>query len=388
MVEEHLRDHGSRSVCIREVQKTLAQSSKRLIEDKIIEMGVGSKFEVQRDQIITPGGGLIVFQGMQDHNAESIKSLEKFKRAWIEEAQTLSQRSLTLLRPTIRAEGSEIWAAWNPRRKTDAIDEFLRQSETPGSIVVKANWRDNPYFPDVLEKERTLDLKRYPDRYEHIWEGDYAKALEGAYYARHLADAKAHGRICRLAPDPLLTVRAYFDIGGAGARADAMSIWIVQFVGREIRVLDYIEGQGQVLSYYVNELRARGWGKVECVLPHDGLNTNNITGKRYADHLRDAEFSVRSIPNQGQGAAMMRIEAARRLFPIIVFNEATTEAGREALGYYHERKDEDRGIGLGPDHDWSSHAADAFGMMCIDYTAPSLDDEEKAVTYGPGGWMS
>lgn len=388
MVEEHLRDHGSRSVCIREVQKTLAQSSKRLIEDKIIEMGVGSKFEVQRDQIITPGGGLIVFQGMQDHNAESIKSLEKFKRAWIEEAQTLSQRSLTLLRPTIRAEGSEIWAAWNPRRKTDAIDEFLRQSETPGAIVVKANWRDNPYFPDVLEKERTLDLKRYPDRYEHIWEGDYAKALEGAYYARHLADAKAHGRICRLAPDPLLTVRAYFDIGGAGARADAMSIWIVQFVGREIRVLDYIEGQGQVLAYYVNELRARGWGKVECVLPHDGLNTNNITGKRYADHLRDAEFSVRSIPNQGQGAAMMRIEAARRLFPIIVFNEATTEAGREALGYYHERKDEDRGIGLGPDHDWSSHAADAFGMMCIDYTAPSLDDEEKAVTYGPGGWMS
>ena len=191
MVEEHIRDPGSRSVCIREVQKTLAQSSKKLIEDKIVSLGVGHLFEVQRDQIIAPGGGLIVFQGMQDHNAESIKSLEKFKRAWVEEAQTLSERSLTLLRPTIRAEGSEIWASWNPRRKSDAIDKFLRQDTATGAIVVKANWRDNPYFPSVLEAERQLDLEKYPDRYEHIWEGGYAQALEGAYYAKHLAKAKA-----------------------------------------------------------------------------------------------------------------------------------------------------------------------------------------------------
>jgi len=371
MVEEHIRDPGSRSVCIREVQKTLAQSSKKLIEDKIVSLGVGHLFEVQRDQIIAPGGGLIVFQGMQDHNAESIKSLEKFKRAWVEEAQTLSERSLTLLRPTIRAEGSEIWASWNPRRKSDAIDKFLRQDTATGAIVVKANWRDNPYFPSVLEAERQLDLEKYPDRYEHIWEGGYAQALEGAYYAKHLAKAKAEGRIGRVAQDPLLSVRAYWDIGGAGARADAMAIWIVQFVEKEIRVLDYIEGQGQVLGYYVGELRARGWGSANCVLPHDGTNTNNITGKRYEDHLRDAGFDVRVIPNQGSGAAAQRIEAARRWFPRVWFNEAPTEPGREALGYYHEKRDEERNIGLGPEHDWSSHAADAYGLMCCDYAEPS-----------------
>ena len=126
-----------------------------------------------------------------------------------------------------------------------------------------------------------------------------------------------------------------------------------------------------MLAYYVAELRKRGWANAQCVLPHDGINTNNITGKRYKDHLVEAGFEdVRVIPNQGAGAAMMRIEAARRLFPRILFNEAKTEAGREALGYYHEKRDEERNIGLGPEHDWSSNGADAFGLMAIDYDEP------------------
>jgi phage terminase large subunit len=354
------------------VQKTLAQSSKRLIENKIAELGLGAHFDVQADKIITPGGGLIIFQGMQDHTAESIKSLEGYRLAWIEEAQTLSARSLSLLRPTIRQEGSELWASWNPRRKSDAIDDFLRAKKPPGSIVVKANWRDNPWFPSVLEEERKLDLQLYPDRYDHIWEGDYAKAFEGAYFAKGLAEARAQGRIGKIAADPLLPLRAFWDIGGAGAEADALTIWIVQWVGQEIRVLDYIEGVGQVLAYYVNEMRHRGYENAICYLPHDGVNTNNITGKQYKDHLAEAGFKVQPpIPNQGRGAAMMRIEAVRRIFPKLWFNDATTEAGRDALGYYHERKDENRNVGLGPEHDWSSHAADAFGLMAICYEEPS-----------------
>lgn len=355
LVERCLLEPGMLAVGIREVQKTLAQSSKRLIESKIESLGVGRKFRVWNDKIETPGDGLIIFQGMQDHTAESIKSLEGYKIAWVEEAQTLSTRSLTLLRPTIRVPKSELWFSWNPRRKVDAVDDFLRAKRPEGAVVVEANWRDNPWFPDVLEKERQTDLAMYPERYEHIWEGDYAKAFEGAYFAKGLALAKQQGRIGRVAADPLLPLRAYWDLGGAGATADAMAIWIVQFVGQEIRVLDYIEGVGQVLAYYVSELRARGYDRIHCVLPHDGVNSNVITGKRYEDHLRDAGFSATVVPNQGRGAAMMRIEAVRRLFPKIWFNEATTEAGRDALGYYHERKDEERNVGLGPDHDWSSH---------------------------------
>lgn len=167
LVEECLARPGMLAVCIREVQKTLAQSSKRLIEDKIAALKLGPRFRVFSDRIQAPGDGLIIFQGMQDHTAESIKSLEGYQRAWIEEAQTLSDRSLTLLRPTIRAKGSEIWASWDARRKSDAIDDFLRGRKPPGAAVVKANWRDNPFFPAVLEEERKLDLALYPDRYEH-----------------------------------------------------------------------------------------------------------------------------------------------------------------------------------------------------------------------------
>jgi phage terminase large subunit len=241
------------------------------------------------------------------------------------------------------------------------------------AVVVKANWRDNPWFPAVLEEERRLDLEIYPERYRHIWEGDYASAFEGAYFAKALELARQEGRIGHVAVDPVLTVKAFFDIGGAGHSSDAMAIWIAQFVGREIRLLDYIEGVGQAAWYYAHELRRRGWKDVIVYLPHDGVATNNITGKRYIDHWTEAGFECGTpIKNTGAGAAMMRIEAARRVFPRCWFNGSTTEAGRDALGYYHERQDEKRSIGLGPEHDWSSHAADAFGYMAIAYEEPPV----------------
>ena len=376
MVEECLRVPGTLAVCIREVQKSLMQSSKRLIEDKIRSLGVGDKFQVLFDRIVTPGDGLITFQGMQDATAESIKSLEGFRIAWVEEAQTLSARSLSLLRPTIRVDGSQIWASWNPRRKKDAIDEFLRVKKPENSIVIQANWRDNPWFTDTLDEERRLDLDLYPERYGHIWEGEYAKAFEGAYFAKQLEQARQQKRICKVPVDPILPVRAFFDIGGAGAKSDAMSIWLVQFVGREIRVLDYIEGLGQPLAYYATELRKRGWTDAIICLPHDGVATNNISGKRYVDHWAEAGFETDTpIRNTGPGAATMRIEAARRIFPRCWFNEDTTESGRDALGYYHERRDESRNVGLGPEHDWSSHAADSFGYMSLSYEEPPVKSE-------------
>jgi phage terminase large subunit len=372
LVEECLRVPGTRAVCIREVQKTLAQSSKRLIESKIEDLGVSKQFEILKDQIKTPGDGLIIFNGMQDHTAESIKSLEGFRIAWAEEAQTLSARSLSLLRPTIRADGSEIWASWNPRRKSDAIDDFLRGKKPTGSIVINANWKDNPWFPKELEAERLLDLELYPDRYDHIWDGGYAKAFEGAYFAALLAQAKQQGRIGHVAADPLLPIRTFHDLGGSGATADAYTIWAVQWVGQEIRVLNYYESVGQVLASHVAWMRKNGYDDALVYLPHDGVNENNITGKKYEDHWREAGFKVEPpIKNQGRGAAAMRVEAVRRLGPKLWFNEETTEAGRDALGYYHERKDEARNVGLGPEHDWSSHGADSFGLMAVAYEEPS-----------------
>ena len=234
LVETCQAERGTLAVCIREAQRTLAHSSKRLIESKVAALGLGHGFKVFNDKIETPGDGLIIFRGMQDHTADSIKSLEGFRIAWVDEAQSLSARSLALLRPTIRAAGSELWASWNPRRKSDAIDDFLRARKAEGAIVVNANWRDNPWFPAVLDEERRLDLKLYPDRYDHIWEGDYVRAFEGAYFAQVLNEARAEARIGRVSADPLLPLRAFIDIGGAGASADAFTIWIVQWVGTEI----------------------------------------------------------------------------------------------------------------------------------------------------------
>lgn len=370
LIENSLYERGLLSVCIREVQKSLKQSSKRLLEAKLKDLGLGERdgFKVFNEIIQTPGDGLIAFQGMQDHTAESIKSLEGFKRAWLEEAQTISATSLNLLRPTIRAPGSEIWASWNARRKTDPVDYMFRGPETPtGAVVVQANWGDNPWFTSELEQERLDCLRMQPDQYDHIWEGGYVTVAAGAYFAKGLADAKAEGRIGRVAADPLMTLRAYWDIGGTGAKADACAIWIVQFIGQEVRVLDYYEQVGQPLAAHVEWMRSAGHGKAQCILPHDGAANDKVYQVSYESSLRAAEFDVRVVPNMGAGAANRRIEAVRRLFPQIWFNADKTESGRDALGWYHEKRDEARGVGLGPDHDWSSHAADAFGLMAVDH---------------------
>lgn len=193
---------GTRIVCVREVQKSLKESVKRLVEDKIEALGVGSRFDVQNDQIKTPGGGVILFQGMQDHTAESIKSLEGFDVAYVEEAQTMTARSLEFLRPTIRKPRSELWFSWNPRHASDPVDALLRGPDPPpGSVVVKANYRDNPFFPDVLEEERAFDEQHLPARYGHIWLGEYEPAAVGAIWDRltiHQNRREAAPRLTRI----------------------------------------------------------------------------------------------------------------------------------------------------------------------------------------------
>jgi phage terminase large subunit len=361
---------GMRAVCIREVQKDLAQSSKLLIESKIREHGLGEVdgFKVYRDQITTPKDGLIIFKGMNDYTSDSIKSLEGFKRAWWEEAQTATLHSLNLLRPTLRAEGAERWFSWNPRRKTDPVDQMLRGQELPtGSVIVRANWRDNPWFTTDLAQERKDCLRQQPDQYEHIWEGAYVSVIDGAYYAAALTAARRAGRIGRVAADQLLSYHAFFDIGGTGARADAVAIWVFQFVGREIRCLNYYEAVGQPLATHLNWLRDNEYLPKRCQiwLPHDGANNEKVYDISYESAIRAAGYQVTVVPNQGKGAAKQRIEAGRRHFPSIWFNEQTCQGGLEALGWYHEKKDEERQMGLGPEHDWSSHGSDAFGLACI-----------------------
>lgn len=391
-VEDALRfpgdaGEGLRLLCVREIQKSLQQSAKKLLETKIAAMGLGESdgFKVFKDVIQLPGDGIAIFQGMQDHTAESVKSLEGFHRAWAEEAQTMTQHSLNLLRPTIRWENldkglaSELWFSWNPRRKLDAVDRMLRQGSPTDSVCVRSNWSDNPWFPNVLNQERLDCLRDNPDQYDHIWEGGYVTIVEGAYFAKHLKAAEKEGRIGRVGADPLMQNRIFCDLGGTGAKADAFSMWAGQFINREIRVLDYYEAQGQDLATHINWLKSKGYmpHNTTIYLPHDGSTNDRIYDVSFESAFTDAGYAVIVIPNQGKGAASARVEAGRRLFPIIWFDKAKCQGGLDALGWYHEKKDEKRDIGLGPDHDWSSHGADAFGLMCVAYEEPRQKRKAK-----------
>ena len=219
VIEAHVMDQKRRTVCVREIQKSLAQSVKRLLEIKIEQMGVQSYFEVQESQIKSRyGDGLIIFQGMQNHTADSIKSLESYSCAWVEEAQSLSQRSLDLLRPTIRNPGSELWFTWNPRHDSDPVDALLRGDKLPpDSIVAEVNYRDNPWFPDVLKAEMEYDRGRDPDKYKHVWLGSYVASSEARVFTNwRIEDFEApadathrFGADWGFAVDPTVLVRCH-----------------------------------------------------------------------------------------------------------------------------------------------------------------------------------
>lgn len=390
-------------LCARQFMNSLDDSSleevKRAIQDDPVLSAywiVGEKYVKSRD-----GNVWYAFAGL-DRNIASVKSKGRILLCWVDEAEPVTENAWNTLIPTLREEGddwnAELWVTWNPGRKTAAVERF-RGSKDPLIKVVELNWRDNPKFPAKLERERQRDLEERPDQYPHIWDGAHATALAGAYYAQLLAKAKEEGRICPVPVDPLMTLRAYWDIGGTGAKADACAIWIVQFVGLQVRVLRYYEAVGQPLATHVTWLRRNGFEQAACVLPHDGAAHDKVYSVSYEGELRKAGFDVRVVPNMGAGAAMTRIEALRRIGTSLVFNNAqvrdatkgedspemdATEAGRDALGWYAEKRDDKRNIGLGPNHDWSSHGADAAGLMAVDYLAIDHGAPAKAIKFRSG----
>lgn len=182
MIEENICQKLD-NVCLRETLKSLEFSVKKLLEHKIEKLNAGYYFEVQDRRILTKQGGVIIFEGMQNHTADSIKSLEGFDRAWFAEAQRASQKSLDLLRPTLRKETSQLWFDWNPALPTDPIDQLLRSENLPpDAVVVRANHSDNPFFPKVLQDELEYDRKRDYDKYLHIWEGEYQQSSEARIF--------------------------------------------------------------------------------------------------------------------------------------------------------------------------------------------------------------
>lgn len=360
----------TRIVGIREIQKSIDQSVKQLLEDKIKKHNLQGHFDVKDQWILTPHDGIITFQGMQNHTAESIKSLEGYDIAWVEEAQTLSQYSLDLLRPTIRNENSELWFSWNAVSPKDPVDELLRgKDKISNSIVVEANWRGNPWFPTSLMDDMEQDKARNYDKYLHVWEGQYRQVLEGAVYADEIRQAIAEKRITKvphLAGKPVTTV---WDIGFA----DFTSIWFVQCIGHEFRIIDFYQNQFKKTAHYLQVLQDRKYRYDQIILPHDAaeerINTDRTTEQQVMEAFPNAQVVV--LPNLGAGYKATGIEAVRNIFEQCWFDEDKCEQGLQALKEYRYEKDETSGAwSRTPLHDDSSHAADAFRYLAIAITEP------------------
>ena len=354
----------TRAVCIREIQKSIKESVKRLLEDKIKKLGVASKFTILESEIRGPNDSLIIFQGMQGHTEQSIKSLEGYHVAWVEEAHCLSYSSLKLLRPTIRAEGSEIWYSWNPETKKCAVEDLLRgPNKVSNSIVVEANWRDNPYFPVELKQEMAEDKNGNPDDFNHIWEGKYKLAVTGAVYANEirLLHASNPKRICKVLPIAGKPIETFWDLG----KRDHTSIWFAQLQMGEYRILDFYQNTGKGLEHYVEVLKARGYKYGKFYLPHDA-DQERLNAKSIADDLRIAMpgHIVQVIPRMANKA--IGISAVRKIFPFCYFDETKTVDGLDALSAFKFDVDADSGgYSANPLHDENSDAADAFAQLAL-----------------------
>jgi phage terminase large subunit len=385
----------TRAVCIREVQNSLKESVRQLVVDKIQAYGLGQSFDILEAEIRGPNNSLIIFRGMQSYNAESIKSLEGYDVAFVEEAQTFSQKSLDLLRPTIRKEGSELWFVWNPRHDTDPVDAFFRKAGAPpNSVVRKINWEDNPWFPDVLRAELEHDRAVDEDKYTHVWDGGYEIISEGAYYAKSLAEAEKDGRIGDFPYDPALPVLTAWDIGVD----DYTAIWFMQENGRQVRAIDYFEASGegaeQIVRAALPELIP------DATQRADGLQAlGRKVPYRYGHHFLPHDVMVRewgagaktrfeTLTGLGVkpirvGAAMDpadRVNAGRGLFPVVRFNAKTTAIGRTRLQKYRRRLNETLGVYMGPLHDENSHGSDAFGEFAVNCAIRPKASEMKKPT--------
>lgn len=366
-------------VCGREYLNSIDDSSMAEVKAAIeSEPWLRPHFEIGEKFIRTKSRRISYkFSGMDKKTILSLKSKSKILLLWADEAEPITDKAWDIVIPTLRQEDSELWVTWNPARKSSATDRRFRQTKDPRYKVVEANWSDNPWFPEILNRQRLRWKENDPDGYDHIWEGAYASAIKGAYFTKQITAMKAGGRLCRLGPDPLFKRRLFVDIGGTGAKSDAFTMWGAQFIGKEVRVLNYHEAVGQEVGFHLTWMSDHGYepNNTGIWLPHDGATHDKVFDVSYESAFTAAGYSVVVVPNQGRGAAMARIQAARRVFPSVWMHDEPEDEddpgkvrvanGLEALGWYHEKWDEERDIGLGPAHDWASHGADSFGLMAI-----------------------
>lgn len=343
----------TRILCARELQGSIQESVHRLLSDVINSNDVLREFyDIQKATIIGANGTDFIFKGLK-HNITEVKSMAGVDICFVEEAEKVSDQSWEVLIPTIRKDDSEIWVSFNPKNLTDPTYQRFVVNETDDMLVRKVSWRDNRFFPDVLEKERLALYEQDIDAYNHIWEGEPDLRRNGAIYAKQLLAAREDGRITRVPYDPSTQVFTAWDLGFG----DATAIWWCQYVGRELRWLEYYENCGEQLDHYVQIVKSKPYNYSKHYLPHDGGH-GNIRGESVS-----LQLSHMGLPNQvleREANINTGIELLRQTISYSVFDDGKCGEGIKALDAYSYKWNEDRlTFSKTPLHDWSSNAADA-----------------------------
>lgn len=362
-----------RILCTREVQKSIKDSVHKLLGDQIAALGLESFYEVLETEIRGKNGTSFVFAGLASHTIDTIKSFEGCDRVWVEEGHAVKKRSWDVLIPTIRKDGSEIWVSYNPELETDETHQRFLESDDD-TTVVEMNYTDNPWFPEVLEKERLKCLARTPKDYDNIWLGKCKPAVAGAIYYDEMAKCEEEKRICNVPYDPMLKVHVVFDLGWN----DAMAISLVQRQSSELRVIEYIEDSHKTLDWYSAELRKKNlnWGKVW--LPHDGEHRNIQTGKSAKETMQALGWEVKITPNMSVEDG---IRVARMTFGRVVFDKMKTGRLVQCLKRYRRSINIQTNEPGEPFHDEWSHGADDFRYLCINADEMTNEDWGGALNY-------
>ena len=349
-----------RVLCCREVQRSIKDSVHRLLSDCIESMALDKFFTPLETEIRGANGSLFIFSGLSTQTVESIKSMEGVDICWVEEGQMISDRSWSLLIPTIRKPGSRFVVSMNPMLESDPTSQRFLVNPPPDCLAIRMNWSDNPFFPPELEAERVYHQQRFPDTYSHVWEGEHLPAVEGAVYFSEMQAATMAGRIRDVPADPMLLTHTVWDLG----LADSTAIILVQTLASEIRVIDYIEDNNKPMSDYVARLRTlpHNWGF--DFIPHDGWHRQLNSGKSVADLLTDlGRTPVRVPDNTVEGG----IKVMRDTFPRIYFDKNRAAGLIESLKRYRWDVPSNGADARRPFHGPESHGADAarYLALCI-----------------------
>lgn len=376
-----------RALCCRELQRSIKESVHQLLANQIVALGLQDFYSVLNTEIRGRRGTSFGFAGLR-HNATEIKSYEDADIAWVEEAQVVSKHSWEILIPTIRNDGSEIWVTFNPELEDDeTYKRFVLQP--PGeSIVVDMNWRDNPWFPEVLRREMEEKFERDPDGALHIWEGHCRQVLEGAIYADELRKAKLENRITDVPYDPTKPVHTFWDLGWNSVTGRT-AVVMAQAVNATFRVIDYHEGAQHTVDWHIAELQKRGYVWGTDWLPHDADSTNLPAGGRTVRKIMQGlGRTVRVLPRRPIEEGHM---AVRTIFGQCWIDRNKCSDFLQCLNRYRYEVDEETGLrSKKPEDSIYKHGADAFrtmGMAIEEEKKPVKKSKQHHVPTGPQGWM-